>query len=138
MKKLVLACLWLVACTSAVRVEAERALAVATPLRSFTIDDQRAALGVLEGLGCADRDVCLVRDACLKVARPTLRGLELRREGIEQKDAAADASMDAAETHKERARQLFDHAHEQLEQAKAAVPDCDAALAVLERSAKGK
>lgn len=131
---------FLLACTSTVRIEAERALSAGERLRKLSIEDQKVALGMLSGLGCEDRDVCLVRDACLRVVKPTLIALEHRRDGVAFKDAAeaTDASAEAVRGNKERAGQLFDAAHAELEEAKAAVPECDAALAMLERAAKGK
>lgn len=133
----------LAACTSNVRIEAERAIAVGERVRKLSIEDQRAALEALQALGCEDADVCHVRDACLRVVKPTLLALEHKREAIRAMEAAnaavaADAGPEQLEAHKSRAASLLDAAHEELEQGKAAVPECDGALAVLERSAKGK
>lgn len=132
--------LLLISCTSTVRVEAERAIAAGERVRKLSIEDQRAALGALQSLACDDRDVCHVRDACLRVALPTLAALEHRRDALAFMEVgnAADASAETVEASKARAGALLDAAHAALEQGKSAVPECDGALAVLERSVKGK
>lgn len=140
MKATWLFALALSACTSAVRIEAERAIAAGERVRKLSIEDQQAALGALQALACTDADVCHVRDACLRVARPTLAALEHRRDAIAAIAAgnAADAAPESIESHKARAAALLDAAEAALEEGKHAVPDCDGALAILERSAKGK
>lgn len=135
--------LWLVlvvACTSGARLEAERALAGGDHVRVITLDAQRAALQAFDAVGCTDRDVCLVKDACTKVAKPTLAALEHREAAL--LDVATfkdgDASADVAEAARLRADDLLVRAHDELETGKAAVPDCEAALAILARAAKNK
>jgi hypothetical protein len=130
----------LAGCTSGVRLEAERALSGGEHVRVITLDEQRLALAAFEGLACNDRDICAVKDACTKVARPTLAALEHRASAMPDvslfKDQ--DAAADAAEAARARADALLARAHDELEAGKAAVPDCEAALAVLARSARNK
>ncbi len=135
-----MAALVLAACTSGARIEAERALAGGEQVRMITLEAQRAALGAFEGVGCSDRDVCLVKDACTKVAQPTVAALEHREAALADvallKDGSAPSNV--AEAARARAEDLLARAHDELEAGKAAVPACEAALAVLARAAKNK
>ena len=127
------------ACTSDVRLEAERALAGGEHVRQLTVAEQSEALRTLGAVSCADRDVCLVKEKCSAVARPTLAALE-HREGARPDIALVrgDAAPEAIEAARARADALLSQAHDELELGKQAVPECEAGLAILARSIKGK
>lgn len=137
---LLFACTACFACTSGTRLEAERALSGGEHVRLVTLEDQRAALAIFESLSCSDRDVCRVKDACTKVSTPTVAGLEHREQAMPDVRLAhaVDSSDEQIEGAKVRAEDLLARAKDELEAGKNAIPDCEAALAILARAAKNK
>ena len=77
---------------------------------------------------CTDDEVCAAKTACLAVTEPTAQGLLLKREvergiaDLEQKRLAPDAEAAQALPGK------LDRATQLLEQAKNALPGCDAKI----------
>lgn len=125
----------LIGCT-ANRAEAERALQLGAQTRQLTLEEQRAAATGLASLSCRDEDVCRVKTECGKVAEAAAAGLALRAELKAM--AERPESERNTEDFQARADRLHEEATSKLQQASAAVPACETALAILGRSVHGK
>jgi hypothetical protein len=90
--------------------------------------DKPEAAAALETVECHEKDVCDAKTACLAVSRPTARGLVIKRE-VEEKigDLEAKRLDPDAEAAKALPEKL-DEASRLLEEARAALPGCDAKI----------
>lgn len=74
-----------VACSH--KSEASAVVGAIDRFRDADNDHKPEMADALEKVGCSDPEICAAKDACMKVARPTARGLRLQRE---VKDGLAD------------------------------------------------